>query len=343
MEYLPVAGNKEFITNALELAYGNDNSYLKEGCFAGVQGVGGTGAIRIGAEFLNRWYKGLEGKGGFEVMMPKPTWANHPKIFGFAGCEVGQYSYYDYKTKSLDFDGMRKDLEDSKEGNVVLLHGCAHNPTGVDPNEEQWSEISEIVKKKKLIPFFDLAYQGFTSGDLKKDAFAVRKFVRDGHKILLAQSFAKNFGLYSHRVACMSVLTNTKEEADAIQSQLKILVRPMYSNPPVHGVRIVNEILKDETLKGQWEKELRGMANRIIEMRKRLREDLEKIGSKLSWNHITDQHGMFCYSGLTEEQVEKLKKEHSVYLTSNGRISMAGVTSKNVYYLANAIHEVTQS
>eukprot|EP00172_Hildenbrandia_rubra_P003917 Plantae.Rhodophyta-Hildenbrandia_rubra.ctg6954.p1 GENE.Plantae.Rhodophyta-Hildenbrandia_rubra.ctg6954~~Plantae.Rhodophyta-Hildenbrandia_rubra.ctg6954.p1 ORF type:complete len:483 (+),score=93.77 Plantae.Rhodophyta-Hildenbrandia_rubra.ctg6954:136-1449(+) len=338
MEYLPIGGLGSFVEKAVRLGYGEENEYIKNGWYVGFQAIGGTGACRMGAEFLKRFYN----QGRFKVLMPDPTWANHPKIFKNGGCEVGVYKYYDKESKSLDFDGMVGSLKGEEDGSVVLLHACAHNPTGVDPNMEQWKEISDVMKEKKMLPFFDLAYQGFTSGDLDKDAAALRLFVDDGHKVVLAQSFAKNFGLYGHRVACVSMLTDSEQEAKALESQLKIIARPLYSNPPLHGARIIDEILSDKELEASWRKEMKIMAERIISMRQKLKEDLVDVGSTLNWDHIVNQHGMFCFSGLTKEQVDKLKNEHSVYLTGNGRISMAGVTSKNVYYLANAIHEVTK-
>eukprot|EP00180_Rhodochaete_pulchella_P001883 Plantae.Rhodophyta-Rhodochaete_pulchella.ctg28294.p1 GENE.Plantae.Rhodophyta-Rhodochaete_pulchella.ctg28294~~Plantae.Rhodophyta-Rhodochaete_pulchella.ctg28294.p1 ORF type:complete len:223 (+),score=42.68 Plantae.Rhodophyta-Rhodochaete_pulchella.ctg28294:88-669(+) len=188
-----------------------------------------------------------------------------------------------------------------------------------------------------------MAYQGFTSGDVDVDAYGVRKFVEDGHRVMLAQSFSKNFGLYGHRVGNLSLLTDSVEEAAAIESQLKIVARPMYSNPPVHGVRVVNEILSAPELEAEWREEMSGMAARIITMRSMLREGLEKRNSPHDWSHVTSQHGMFCYSGLTPEQVDRLKEDHHVYLTRNGRISMAGVTSGTADYLAEAIHEVTKN
>lgn len=217
------------------------------------------------------------------------------------------------------------------------------NPTGVDPTFQQWGEISKVVKAKKHLALFDMAYQGFASGDTEKDVAAVRLFLSQGHDILLAQSFAKNFGLYGQRVGVASLVCADQKEASAVLSQVKILARAMYSNPPVHGSRIVKTILGDAQLKAMWKSEVKRMADRIISMRSLLRENLEKLGSKHSWKHITDQIGMFAYTGLSAAQVERLKNEYHIYLTSNGRISMAGVSTKNVQYLAQAIHEVTKT
>lgn len=225
---------------------------------------------------------------------------------------------------------------------MILLHACAHNPTGVDPRPEQWKELSAVIKKRNLFPFFDMAYQGFASGNVDGDAFAVRQFLADGHQIALTQSYAKNMGLYGERIGAFTVTGKDKEEADRIMSQLKIVIRPMYSNPPIHGARIVSEILGDEALRAEWLKEVKGMADRIISVRATLRSELERLGSSRAWNHITDQIGMFCFTGMKQDECEKLSKDHSVYLTKDGRISMAGVTSKNVKYLAEAIYAVTK-
>lgn len=225
---------------------------------------------------------------------------------------------------------------------MILLHACAHNPTGVDPRPEQWKEMSALIKKRNLFPFFDMAYQGFASGNVDGDAFAVRQFLADGHNIILTQSYAKNMGLYGERIGAMTVTGKDKEEADRIMSQLKIIIRPMYSNPPIHGARIVSEILGDAALRAEWLKEVKGMADRIISVRSTLRSELERLGSSRPWNHITDQIGMFCFTGMKQDECERLSKEFSVYLTKDGRISMAGVTSKNVRYLAESIYAVTK-
>ena len=344
MEYLPVAGSRTFVDKAVRLAYGEHNHYVKTGQVASIQTLSGTGACRMAGVLLQRFLPALDDGPRNEsplVLLPNPSWANHAAIFRDSGCTVGQYKYYDPATKSLDFEGCVSSLEDAPDGTVVLLHACAHNPTGVDPTPEQWAKLSAVLKEKRHQPFFDMAYQGFTSGDMEVDAASVRRFVDDGHRIVLAQSFSKNFGLYGQRVGCLSVLTDSQEEAHAIDSQLKIIARPMYSNPPIAGVRIVEEVLSDPELERQWRAEMKGMAERIISMRTMLKDYLEGLGSVHNWDHITNQNGMFCFSGISKEQVAKLRDEHSVYLTENGRISMAGVTSQNVGYLANAVHKVT--
>lgn len=235
------------------------------------------------------------------------------------------------------------DISKIPEGSIILLHACAHNPTGVDPKPEQWKEMSKVIKSRKLFPFFDLAYLGFATGDLARDAQALRMFVEDGHQVALAQSYAKNMGLYGLRVGSFSLTCQDKEEADRVMSQLKILIRPLYSNPPITGARIADKILNTPDLFKVWLDDIKTMANRVISMRTQLRDGLKKEGSSHNWEHITDQIGMFCYTGMKPEQVERLTKEFSIYLTKDGRISMAGVTSKNVGYLANAMHKVTSS
>jgi aspartate aminotransferase, mitochondrial len=224
----------------------------------------------------------------------------------------------------------------------MLFHACAHNPTGVDPNLAQWVELSKICKERDHFVFFDCAYQGFASGDTDKDAAAIRTFINDGHNVVVAQSFSKNFGLYGERVGATTFVCKDEQEAAKIDSQMKILIRPMYSNPPITGARLVQIILSDPALSALWKTEVKGMADRIISMREALVRNLTNLGSKRDWSHITNQIGMFCYTGLNEKQVQRMKEEFHCYLTSNGRISIAGITSKNVSHLATAIHEVSK-
>ncbi|KAH8920903.1 hypothetical protein BT69DRAFT_1308919 [Atractiella rhizophila] len=337
-EYLPITGFGEFTKNAAILAYGKDSTPLKEGRVAITQSISGTGALRIGAAFLSRWYPHAK-----TVYLPTPSWGNHTPIMKDSGLEVKQYRYYDKKTVGLDFKGLVEDLKAAPSNSIVLLHACAHNPTGVDPTKEQWKEIADLVKEKGHFPFFDMAYQGFASGSVDADAFAPRYFVEQNIPIVLSQSFAKNMGLYGERVGAFSIVTASPEEKARVDSQLKILVRPMYSNPPLHGARIAGTILADQELYGQWLGEVKHMADRIIGMRADLKKLLvSDLGSKLNWDHITNQIGMFCFTGLTPEQVAKLKSEHHVYLTNDGRISIAGVTPHNINHLAESIHEVTK-
>jgi aspartate aminotransferase len=303
-EYAGITGVPTFTKAAALLAYGADSAPLKEDRIAITQSISGTGALRIGGAFIERFYPGAK-----KVYIPNPSWANHGAIFKDSGLEVEKYRYYDKKTIGLDFEGLIADLKAAPKGSVFLFHACAHNPTGVDPTEEQWREIETAVKEAGHFAFFDMAYQGFASGDTAKDAFAVRHFVSKGHNIALCQSFAKNMGLYGERVGAFSLVTASAEEKKKVDSQLKILIRPLYSNPPVNGARIASTILNDGKLNEQWLAEVKGMAERIITMRALLRDNLKKLGSKRDWSHITSQIGMFAYTGLTPEQMDILAKE----------------------------------
>lgn len=336
-EYAPISGPADFCKNSIELALGSDSEEVKAGSNATVQAISGTGALRVGCAFLSSFFPGPK-----DIYLPSPSWGNHTPIGKHAGLNVKSYKYYDPKTCGLDFQGALDDISKIPERSAILLHACAHNPTGVDPTPEQWQELSALIKKKNLFPFFDMAYQGFASGSVDRDAFAVRLFVKEGHQIALAQSYAKNMGLYGERAGAFSLVTSGKEEADRTMSQLKILIRPMYSNPPIHGARIVSTILSTPELRAEWLRDVKQMADRIISVRSSLRSNLENLGSKRNWQHITDQIGMFCFTGMNADQSTRLSKDFSIYLTKDGRISMAGVTSKNVDYLAHGIHEVTK-
>mmetsp|Transcript_23332 Transcript_23332/g.69928 ORF Transcript_23332/g.69928 Transcript_23332/m.69928 type:complete len:263 (+) Transcript_23332:366-1154(+) len=259
-----------------------------------------------------------------------------------SGIDPVFYTYYDPSTCGLNFEGMMDDLSKLERGSAVMLHACAHNPTGVDPTPEQWPEMSALFKDKGLFPVFDMAYQGFASGDCDFDALGLRTFVADGHKPLLCQSFAKNMGMYGERIGAFTVVCDDAEEAAVINSQLKILIRPMYSNPPINGARIAAAVMSDPALRAEWMGEVKSMADRIITMRTSLKGNLEALGSVRRWDHIVDQIGMFCYTGMTPEQVAALAEKHSIYCTKDGRISVAGVSSGNVEYLANAMHDVTK-
>jgi len=340
-EYAPIAGVAALCKVSQELALGADAPELKEKRVATIQALSGTGALRVGADFMMRFIN-LPAETKKTVYLPDPTWGNHIPIYKDAGFGVKTYRYYDPKTCGLDFTGFKTDLQNLPKNSLVLLHACAHNPTGVDPTSQQWKELSQVCKDRDHFVFFDLAYQGFASGDPERDVQAVRQFIKDGHNVGIAQSFAKNFGLYGERVGALSFLTQNAKEAEAVESQLKILVRPMYSNPPITGARIVSTILSDAALTAQWRTEVKLMADRIIGMRQKLVDNLKAAGSKKDWAHITKQIGMFCYSGLSPEQVDRLANESHIYLTRNGRISMAGVTSGNVQYLAQSIHEVSK-
>lgn len=332
-EYLPITGLASFTQNAAKLAYGADSAPLNQHAIAVTQTISGTGALRIGGAFVARHYPGSK-----IIYLPNPTWGNHIPLFKDSGLEVRQYRYFDKKTVGLDIEGLKEDLKNAPEGAVVLLHACAHNPTGVDPTQAQWKEISDLIAEKKLFPFFDMAYQGFASGSTTRDAFAVRHFVSQGHQVALCQSFAKNMGLYGERVGAFSLTTASEEEKKRVESQLKIVVRPMYSNPPLHGAHIASTILSDPELYKQWESEVKGMADRIISMRDRLYGLLTNgFQTPGEWGHIKSQIGMFSYTGLNTEQCKTLAEKAHVYMTMDGRISMAGLNGGNVEYFAQSV------
>ncbi|CAN1218724.1 Aspartate aminotransferase 3, chloroplastic, partial [Linum perenne] len=305
---------------------------IRENRITTVQCLSGTGSLRVGGEFLARHYHQKT------IYIPLPTWGNHPKIFTLAGLSVKTYRYYDPATRGLNFQGMMEDLGSAPSGAVVLLHACAHNPTGVDPTSQQWEQIRRLLRSKSLMPFFDSAYQGFASGSLDTDAESVRIFAADGGELLLAQSYAKNMGLYGERVGALSIVCKDADVAGRVESQLKLVIRPMYSSPPIHGASIVAAILKDSNLYNEWTVELKAMADRIISMRKQLFEALRSRGTPGDWSHIIKQIGMFTFTGLNSEQVAFMTKEYHIYMTSDGRISMAGLSSKTVPHLADAIH-----
>ena len=334
-EYAGIVGVADFNKLSLQFAYGADSAPIAEGRVAVTQTLSGTGACRLVGEFLSRFVGA-----GSPIYLPNPTWGNHIPIMKDAGLEVRRYRYLDSKTNGLDFAGLMEDADAAPDGSPFMLHACAHNPTGVDPTEAQWNEISALMKRKQHKVFFDCAYQGFASGDATRDAHAIRQFVADGHSIMLSQSYAKNFGLYGERIGALSVVCADADEKARVESQLKILVRPMYSNPPVYGARIVAEVLGDPALRAQWTAECKAMADRIIEMRAALRSQLGAAGSKREWSHITSQIGMFAFTGLTEPEVLELRSKYHIYLTNDGRISMAGVTTGNVEYLASSIAAV---
>lgn len=335
-EYAPIGGESSFTDAAVKLALGENSKVLKEKTNATVQTLSGTGALRLCLEFVTKQYGKVK-----ELWVPDPTWGNHPQICNMIGLPIKKYRYYDSKNISFDLQGAIDDICKMPEGSIILLHACAHNPTGVDPRLEEWKQLSEVIKHKKVLPFFDMAYQGFATGQVDNDAAAVRLFIEDGHEVMLAQSFAKNMGLYGERAGALTFCCGDPKVADNVMSQLKIMIRTVYSNPPLYGARLVQTILNTPELKSMWLKDVKAMADRIISMRTRLREGVEGAGSKHSWRHITDQIGMFCYTGLKPDQVERLIKEFHIYLTKDGRISVAGVNSKNVDYISQAIHKVS--
>ena len=333
-EYLPVLGQDSFCTAATTMLLGDSSSAIKQGRAFGVQALSGTGALRNGAEFLQRI-------SGFNcVYYSDPTWGNHGLIFKNAGfTELRKYRYWDPAKKGLDWEGMMQDLEGAPMNAVIILHACAHNPTGVDPTKEQWGKIAELMKRKKLFPFFDCAYQGFASGCLDTDAWSVRHFVDLGFELFCSQSFSKNFGLYNERAGNLTIVVQDPNTITNFKSQMTLIIRAMYSNPPAHGCRIVDMVMKEPAMYQEWRECIKVMANRIIAMRAGLRQRLENLGTPGNWDHITSQIGMFSYTGLSPNQVDFLIKEKHLYLLRSGRISMCGVTPGNIGYVADSIHQ----
>ncbi|GME77581.1 unnamed protein product [[Candida] boidinii] len=281
------------------------------------------------------------------VLVPNPTWANHIAILERSGLKTDKYKYYNFINNGFDKDGMLNDLSNAENGSIILLHACCHNPTGVDPNLNDWDDILNKISEKNLLPILDMAYQGFGSGNPINDLNILFKFneaIVNGKlsNFMLSQSFAKNMGLYGERVGSLSIITKDSDESIRVKSQLEKIIRPLYSSPPSHGSKLVEIILSNENIYNQWLKDVKIMSGRLNSMRKLLFNKLKNdYKNELNWDHLLNQKGMFCYTGLNQDQVSKLI-EKSVYLTSDGRISIAGIYEKNVDYLANAINEVTK-
>ncbi|GBG89792.1 hypothetical protein CBR_g49643 [Chara braunii] len=336
-EYLPIVGLAAFNKLSRALAFGADHPAVLSNRIATVQCLSGTGSLRVGAEFMAQHYHTPV------IYVPVPTWGNHNKVFPKAGLKLLTYRYYDPATRGLNFAGMIDDLQAAPDGAVILLHACAHNPTGVDPLPEQWDAIRQVIRAKRQLPFFDSAYQGFASGDLDVDAYSLRSFAADGGEMALAQSFAKNMGLYGERVGALSMVCATPEAARLVEGQLKLVIRPMYSSPPLHGAAIVATVLGDEKLFQEWKVELKGMADRIIDMREKLYQALVARGTPGNWTHILKQIGMFTFTGLNKTQVDFMREKYHVYMTGDGRISMAGLSTSTVPRLANAIDDAVRN
>jgi len=333
-EYLPVLGLEAFTSAATKMLLGEDSPALAEGRVAGVQTLSGTGALRVGGDFLKRLL------GYDSVYVSSPSWGNHNLLFRYAGYNnIKSYRYWNNEMKGLDFAGLCEDLEAAPANSVIVLHACAHNPTGMDPTKDQWAKIADICRQKSLFPFFDCAYQGFASGCLDTDAWAVRYFVSQGFELFCSQSFSKNFGLYNERAGNLTVVSKDPANLERIKSQLTLIIRAMYSNPPSHGARIVATVLNNPELYQEWREAIKIMSSRIIQMRTALRTRLEELSTPGDWSHITTQIGMFSYPGITEEMAIFLKQEKHLYLLKSGRISMCGLTSSNVDYVAKSMHE----
>ena len=300
---------------------------------ATVQGLGGTGGLKVGADFLHKVNPAAK------VLISDPSWENHRSIFSQAGFTVEAYPYYNAAKRGIDFDGMLTALDVAPEGTVVVLHACCHNPTGYDITPAQWDQVIATIKARKLVPFVDMAYQGFGQG-LAEDGAVVGKFVASGQNFFLATSFSKSFSLYGERVGALSVVCQDQEEAGRVLSQLKIVIRANYSNPPTHGAQVVATVLNTPELRAMWEKELADMRVRIKQMRVALVEKLKTAGVKQDMSFITQQIGMFSYSGLAKDQMVRLRTEFGVYGTDSGRMCVAALNSKNIDYVCESIAKV---
>lgn len=328
-EYLPIIGEGEYIQQALSLLFGS--IALNQG-IVGAQTLGGTGALRLGGEFLAANATPL-------IYIAEQTWPNHALVFEKAGLKTQNYPYYDLNTHCLRFEELCSAIKQMPKGSAILLQACCHNPTGADPSFEQWKELSLLIKKQQILPFFDIAYQGFGK-NLDEDAKPIRYFANEGHEMLVAYSFSKNFGLYGERVGLLAIAAQNEQTAKKAISQVKVLIRGNYSNPPGHGARIISTILNTEELANEWKKELQNMQGRIIEMRQALIASLMVKANHIDFTFMHKQSGMFSLCGLDMQQVEKLRREKGIYMPLNGRINIAGINTQNLEYVADSLVSV---
>ncbi len=331
--YLPIDGIAAYDSAVKSLVFGADSEPVKSGRVATAQGIGGTGGLKIGADFLKKLLPKAK------VLISDPSWENHRALFTQAGFVVETHPYYDAAKRGINFDGMLAALIAAEEGTIVVLHACCHNPTGYDITPAQWDQVIAAVKAKKLTPFLDMAYQGFGHG-IKEDGAVVAKFVAAGLNFLVSTSFSKSFSLYGERVGALSVLCASKEEAERVLSQLKIVIRTNYSNPQIHGGTVVATVLNTPALRAQWEEELTEMRVRIKAMRQKLVDGLKAAGVTQDMSFITTQIGMFSYSGLSKDQMVRLRSEFGIYGTDTGRMCVAALNSKNIDYVCAAIAKV---
>lgn len=331
--YLPIEGLAAYGAAVQKLIFGATSPLSASGRLVTVQSLGGTGALKIGADFLKRIAPSAQ------VLISDPSWENHRALFEAAGFRVGTYPYYDADTQGLNFDGMAATLRAAPAGTIVVLHACCHNPTGVDPSLDQWRMVVEIARERQLVPFLDMAYQGFAEG-IEPDAAAVRLFADSGLPVFIASSFSKSFSLYGERVGALTVVTAGSEEAERVLSQLKRVIRTNYSSPPTHGASIVRAVLDDPTLRALWERELGEMRERIKRMRSALVEGLQARGVSRDMSFVLRQRGMFSYSGLNAAQVDRLKSEFGIYAVASGRICVAALNTRNVGPVCDAIAAV---
>ncbi|MFC0323966.1 amino acid aminotransferase [Gallibacterium melopsittaci] len=331
--YLGIDGLAEFNRQTQILLFGADHDIIKNKRAKTAQSLGGTGALRIAAEFIKRQTSAKN------VWISAPTWPNHNAIFKAVGMNICDYRYYDKATHALDWEGMLADLSNAQAGDVVLFHGCCHNPTGIDPTPEQWATLAKMSAEKGWLPLFDFAYQGFANG-LDEDAVGLRTFAANHQELLISSSYSKNFGLYNERVGAFTLVAADEEIATRAFSQVKTIIRTLYSNPASHGASAVATVLADPELKAQWVAELDEMRARIKTMRQKFVELLAKYGAKQDFDFIIQQNGMFSFSGLSPEQVDRLKEEFAIYAVRSGRINVAGITEQNIDYLCESIVKV---
>ncbi|MDP2369453.1 amino acid aminotransferase [Rhodoferax sp.] len=331
--YLPIDGIAAYDAGVKALVFGADGEPVKSARVATVQAIGGTGGLKIGADFLKRLDPNAK------VLISDPSWENHRALFTNAGFTVENYRYYDAARRGVDFEGMLADLNTAEPGTIAVLHACCHNPTGYDITPAQWDQVVATVKARGLVPFLDMAYQGFGYG-LAEDGAAVAKFTAAGLNFLVSTSFSKSFSLYGERVGALSVLCASKDEAERVLSQLKIVIRTNYSNPPTHGGAVVAAVLSNPEWRALWEQELGEMRVRIKAMRQKLVDGLKAAGIKQDMSFITSQIGMFSYSGLTKDQMVRLRGEFGVYGTDTGRMCVAALNSKNIDYVCASIAKV---
>ena len=331
--YLPMEGLTSYREAVQQLIFGKDHPLLKAGRVATIQSVGGSGALKVGADFLKRFFPESQ------VWVSDPTWDNHRSMFDGAGITVNDYPYYDAATGSVNFTGMLETLSRLPKQSIVLLHPCCHNPTGVDLSKEQWLQVIEVVKSQQLIPFLDLAYQGF-GDNFEEDVFAVRALADADVSFLLANSFAKNFSIYAERCGGLSVICSDAKQAELVLGQLKFTVRRNYSSPPLHGAMVISTILNDPALRAEWQEEVAQMRCRIKAMRQKLYDVLSAAVPGQDFSYLITQRGMFSYSGLSPEQVDRLRDEFGVYLVRSGRMCIAGLNGSNIDYVASSIAAV---
>jgi aspartate/tyrosine/aromatic aminotransferase len=332
-DYAPIAGSSDYAAAVQALVFGPGHPALAEKRVATAHTPGGTGALRVAADFIKQMLPGRR------VWLSQPTWPNHPNIYRAAGLETGAYPYFDPAANALDFGAMLAGLKSLPEGDVVLLHGCCHNPTGIDPTPEQWRQIGEALAERRLLPMVDFAYQGLAEG-VREDAAGVLSLVRPGRELLIASSFSKNFGLYNERVGALTVVAASEANAQTVLSQFKACIRANYSNPPAHGAAIITTVLNDPLLRAEWEGEVASMRDRINSMRRLFVDALQARGVQRDFSFITRQRGMFSFSGLTKDQVEALRSKHAIYVLGSGRINVAGMTEANMDQLCDAIEDV---